>query len=171
MLPDAASGNNPGTRRQASHITVTVQGRYGACFCRHGTNFIEFWRDRGTSFIDGRIFISVDKAGKKHWRSIAVEFVSKAENCHGAECSLCVAVRIRVPGSLLVPVNDSMSCKKRDELITPTIRVTISIFLKLSFGEQFKERIIYIVICCPQFLFCQELVVRKLVQIICCSYP
>ena len=32
MLPDAASGNCPGTRRQASHITVPVQGGYGAVF-------------------------------------------------------------------------------------------------------------------------------------------
>jgi len=28
-----------------------VQGGYGTCFCRHGTNFIECWRDRGTSLI------------------------------------------------------------------------------------------------------------------------
>jgi len=27
---------------------VTVQGGYGTCFCRHGTNFIACWRDRGT---------------------------------------------------------------------------------------------------------------------------
>jgi hypothetical protein len=32
VLPDAASGNWPGTRRQASHITVPVQGGYGALF-------------------------------------------------------------------------------------------------------------------------------------------
>lgn len=37
--------------RQRGHKTVTVQGGFGACFCRHGTNFIEFWRDRGTSLI------------------------------------------------------------------------------------------------------------------------
>ena len=28
-----------------------MQGGFGACFCRHGTNFIEFWRDRGTILI------------------------------------------------------------------------------------------------------------------------
>jgi len=28
-----------------------VQGGFGACFCRHGTNFIEFWRGRGASLI------------------------------------------------------------------------------------------------------------------------
>jgi len=34
-----------------SHETVTVQGGYGTCFCRHGTNFIACWCDRGTSLI------------------------------------------------------------------------------------------------------------------------
>jgi hypothetical protein len=34
-----------------SQKTVTVQGGYGTCFCRHGTNFIECWRDRGTILI------------------------------------------------------------------------------------------------------------------------
>jgi hypothetical protein len=28
-----------------------VQGGYGTCFCRHGTNYIACWRDRGTSLI------------------------------------------------------------------------------------------------------------------------
>ena len=34
-----------------SQKAVTVQGGYGTCFCRHGTYFIAFWRDRGTSLI------------------------------------------------------------------------------------------------------------------------
>jgi hypothetical protein len=34
-----------------SHKTVTVQGGYGACFCRHGTNFIKHYACRGTSLI------------------------------------------------------------------------------------------------------------------------
>ena len=28
-----------------------MQGGYGTCFCSHGTNFIAYWRDRGTSSI------------------------------------------------------------------------------------------------------------------------
>ena len=67
-------------------------------FCRPGANFIAFWRGRGTSLIDGRVFLPVDNAGKGHWRSIAVQVISEAENCHGAECLLRAAVRIRVPG-------------------------------------------------------------------------
>jgi hypothetical protein len=34
-----------------SQRAVTVQGGYGTCFCRHGTNFIACWRDRGISLI------------------------------------------------------------------------------------------------------------------------
>jgi len=34
-----------------SQKSVTVQGGYGTCFCRHATIFIECWRDRGTSLI------------------------------------------------------------------------------------------------------------------------
>jgi len=46
------------TRRQHRHKsvpvgqkTVTVQGGFGACFCRHGTNFFAYWRGRGTILI------------------------------------------------------------------------------------------------------------------------
>ncbi len=34
-----------------SQKAVTVQGGYGTCFCRHGTNFIEHYVCRGTSLI------------------------------------------------------------------------------------------------------------------------
>jgi hypothetical protein len=37
-----------------SQIAVTVQGGYGACFCRPGTNFIEHYVCRGTSLIGAR---------------------------------------------------------------------------------------------------------------------
>jgi len=39
----------PSTRE--GHKTVTVQGGFGACFCRHGKNFIVFWSGSGTSLI------------------------------------------------------------------------------------------------------------------------
>src|SRR5690606_30166512 len=32
-------------------VCAVRQGGFGACFCRHGTNFIEFWRGRGTILI------------------------------------------------------------------------------------------------------------------------
>jgi hypothetical protein len=58
--------------RYFSQKTVTVQGGYGTCFCRHGTNFIAYRRDRGTSLIDGLDIVQVDEARKRHWRSVAV---------------------------------------------------------------------------------------------------
>ena len=73
-------------------------------FCRPGTNFIACRRGRGTSLIDGRIFLPIDNAGKGHWRSIAVQIISEAENCHGAECLFGAVVRVRVPSLLRVLV-------------------------------------------------------------------
>ena len=129
MLPDAASGQGPGTLASGAEICPGAR-KVRRAFCRPGARFIGSRRGRGTSLIDGRIFLPVDKAGKRHWRSIAVQVVSKAENCHGAEFLLRAAVRVRVPGSILVPVNGSVSCKKRDELITPTIRVMFRVNFK-----------------------------------------
>jgi hypothetical protein len=50
--------------RYFSQKAVTVQGGYGTCFCRHGTNLIACWRDRGTILIGAgklsryRIFVA-----------------------------------------------------------------------------------------------------------------
>ena len=44
-----------------SHKAVTVQGGYGTCFCRHGTNLIVCWCDRGTSFIEAANLSPVTK--------------------------------------------------------------------------------------------------------------
>jgi hypothetical protein len=41
----------PAGSRYFSQKAVTVQGGYGTCFCRHGTNFIEHYACRGTSLI------------------------------------------------------------------------------------------------------------------------
>ena len=59
--------------RYFSREIVTVQGGYGTCFCRQGTNFIACWRDRGTRFLSGRVFFQVDETGKSQRRSIAVQ--------------------------------------------------------------------------------------------------
>ncbi len=65
-------------------------------FCRHGTIFIAC--RRGISLIDGRVIVPVDEAQKRHWRSVAMEVVSETEICHGTECLLRAAARIRVTG-------------------------------------------------------------------------
>ena len=40
--------------RYFSQEAVPVQGGYGACFCRPGTNFNKHYACRGTSLIGGR---------------------------------------------------------------------------------------------------------------------
>jgi len=79
VLPDDSTGQGPGTLAEklsrckpARTERYVRAGRVWRAFCRHGTNFIECWCDRGTSFINGRGIVSVDKVGKKHWRSVAV---------------------------------------------------------------------------------------------------
>jgi len=73
--------------------------------------------------IYGSVFLLVDEAGKWHWRSVAMQVVSEEENCHGAECLMRAAVRIRVPGYKLVLVNGSVLCKKHDKQLTHIVRV------------------------------------------------
>ena len=62
----------------------------------HGTNFIACRRGRGTRLIGGRDIVPEDKAQKRHWRSVAMQFVSEPEICHGPECLLRAAVRVLV---------------------------------------------------------------------------
>jgi len=42
-----------------SREIVTVQGGYGMCFCRPGTNFIEHYECRSTKLISGRKAVSI----------------------------------------------------------------------------------------------------------------
>jgi len=73
MLPDAASGNNPGTRRQASHITVPVQGGYGAVFAI----MVQCFSEPGAVAVQS--LVSVENISRycyfvnNHWRSVAAQ--------------------------------------------------------------------------------------------------
>ncbi len=91
VLPDAGTGQGPGTLACNCHSARRVWRG----FCRHGTNFIEFWRDRGTSLIGAANLSPVTKFGGGHWRSVApaltdrrerhgVQTISEPEICHGA---------------------------------------------------------------------------------------
>jgi hypothetical protein len=102
-----------------------VASQVWRAFCRPGTIFIVCRRGRGTSLINGREIVPVDEAQKRHWRSVAMQFVSEPEICHGAECLLWVAVRVWVPELLRVLVSGSESCKKHDKQLTFIVRVSI----------------------------------------------
>jgi hypothetical protein len=58
-----------------SHKSVTVQGGYGACFCRPGTNFIEHYACRDTSLIEAgklsRYRIFVGGTGAVSWYNLS----------------------------------------------------------------------------------------------------
>ena len=109
-----------------SRGVLPVARQVWRAFCRPDANFIAFWRGRGTSLIDGWVFLPVDNAGKGYWRSVAMQVISEAENCHGAELLVRAAVRIRVPGFALVLVSGSVPCKKHDKQLTHIVRVSIS---------------------------------------------
>ena len=97
-------------------------------FCRQSTNFIEHWRDRDTKFLSGEVFIPVDEFGKRHWSSVAVQFISEPEICHGTGFLLRAYARIRVTDYLPVPVSGSESCKKHDKQLTFIVRVRLRHF-------------------------------------------
>jgi hypothetical protein len=63
VLPDAASGQGTGTL--AKKLSQWAR-RVWRAFCRPGTIFIACRRGRGTSLIDGRDIVPIDKAHKRH---------------------------------------------------------------------------------------------------------
>jgi hypothetical protein len=65
-----------------------------------------------------------------HWRSVAVQAVSKPEICQGVGFILWAGARVRVQ-DLAGFVMGAEFCKNHDELIDPTVRVSCSCFVKL----------------------------------------
>jgi hypothetical protein len=82
VLPDVASGQGPGT----------LAPPVGGSRCKEGmAHFLLSWykfycvlaRSR-YNFDRSREFIPGYKVGWGHWRSVAVQFISKPESSHGA---------------------------------------------------------------------------------------
>jgi len=67
VLPDAASGNCPGTPRQRGHETVPVQGGYGVLFAIP-VKKVEHYECRGTKQIASDIPIHDTNEIAFHWR-------------------------------------------------------------------------------------------------------
>jgi hypothetical protein len=59
-----------------------------------------------------------------HWRSVAVQFVSKPESCHGAEFKLSADERVRVQLPLLSCLGCRNKSKNRDKQLTHIVRVS-----------------------------------------------
>jgi hypothetical protein len=90
-----------------SQKVVTVQGRYGTCFCRHGTNFIACWRDRGTILIGAANLSPVTNlvvgTGAVSRRAPQKRSESGGTICHGARnlsrCRIIIECRCACPGA------------------------------------------------------------------------
>ena len=67
-----------------SREVVTVQGGYGTCFCRPGTNLIEYEAYRVTSWLGDWYTVKVPESYKTCTGAVsAVQFVSEPENSQG----------------------------------------------------------------------------------------
>jgi hypothetical protein len=62
-----------------------------------------------------------------HWRSVAVQTISKPEICQGAGFILRAGARVRVQDKAGFVMGAGF-CKNHDELIDPTVRVMRSCF-------------------------------------------
>jgi hypothetical protein len=78
--------------RYFSQKAVTVQGGYGTCFCRHGTNFIEHYACRGTILIGAgklsryRIFVEGTGAVSRYKLSRSQKTVT-VQDFNGGRCA------------------------------------------------------------------------------------
>ena len=126
VLPDAASGQGPGTlARNLSR-------------CKEGTaQFLQSWYKfyyvlaRSRYKLDGNhIFITGYKFYALHWRSVGVQFVSKLEIYHDAGFKLRTDARVRVQEALQICLECRSKCKNCDEQLTHIVRVIVICIFK-----------------------------------------
>ena len=135
LLPDAS------TRVESwyfSQKTVTVRGG-GACpavaqrkrgrtFCRHGTNFIECWRDRGTSLI-GATNLSLVTKLVGGTGAVSRYNLSRSQKSITMQDLNCGQVRVYGCKIYYKFVLGAEANKNRDKLIKHTVRVSFSFYL------------------------------------------
>ena len=92
-----------------SQKAVTVQGGYGTCFCRPGTNFIEHYACRGTSLIGAgklsryRIFVGGTGAVSRYKLSRSQKTVTVQDfNCGQMRALPIEAERSGCPGATTI---------------------------------------------------------------------
>jgi hypothetical protein len=105
-----------------SHKAVTVQGGYGAVFAIQVQSLLSITRVAVQVYRSNE-FITGYKVGCEHWRSVAVQTISKPEICHGAGFKLCADARVRVQESLQICFECRSKSKNCDEQLTHIVRV------------------------------------------------
>ena len=94
VLPDVASGQNPGTRQLTGHKAITVQGGYGTCFCRPGTKFIEHYEYRGTNLINETDLSRCNKCYKMGTSAVSRYKLSRSQKTVMVQDLNCVQVSV-----------------------------------------------------------------------------
>ena len=77
-----------------SQKAVPVQGGYGTCFCRHGTNFIECWRGRGTSLIESEKLSPVTEVWWMGTGAVSRYKLSRSQKFIKVQDLNCVQMRV-----------------------------------------------------------------------------
>jgi hypothetical protein len=70
-----------------------------------------------------------------HWRSVAVQFVSEPEICHGAGFILRAGAGVRVQETLQICLGCRSKSKKCDKQLTHIVRVIVRFY----FNQHLKE--------------------------------
>ena len=120
VLPDAASGLNPGTL--ARKLSRCKEGM--AHFLPSGYKFYRALRVSRYKFYRSRKIIPGYNVGGGHWRSVAVQIVSEPEICHGAGFYLRADARVRVQEPLQICLEFRSKSKKCDKQLTHIVRVS-----------------------------------------------
>ena len=125
VLPDAASGQGPGTL--AGKLSRCKEGM--AWFLPSWYKFYCVLARSRYKFDRSREFIPGYKFGWVHWRSVAVQFVSETESSQGAGFKLLADARVRVQEPLQICLECRSKSKNHDKQLTHIVRVSISCFI------------------------------------------
>jgi len=75
-------------------------------------------------FDRSREFIPGNQVDGGHWRSVAVQFVTEPEICHGAGFMMRADARVRVQEPLQIYLECRSKSKNRDKQLTHIVRVS-----------------------------------------------
>jgi hypothetical protein len=98
-----------------------------ACFLPSWYKFYCVLARSRYKFDRSREFILGYKVSNGHWRSVAVQFISKPESSHGAGFQLHADARVRVQQPLQICLEGRSKSKKHDKQLTHIVRVISSL--------------------------------------------
>ena len=124
VLPDAASGQSPGTL--ACKLSRCKEGM--AHFLPAGYKFYLALRVSRYKFDRRRETVTLQNYCWGHWRSVAVQIVSKPEIYHGTGFKLRTDERVRVQRPLAIGLECRGKSKKCDKQLTHIVRVSKSYY-------------------------------------------